>query len=95
MAFPPEKSTEDKLTKTATLGNCLINSVVWLRSMPATSCQWLLTLQQCGSFAEKRLLVEVPFTAFNEQAASAATNQSSSPLLSVTQTKLTSDSKDS
>lgn len=51
----------------------------------ATSCQWLLTLQQCGSFVGKRLLVEVPCTAFNEGAASAATNQRSSKSLHVTQ----------
>lgn len=54
-------------------------------STPATSCQWLLTLQQCGSFVGKRLLGEVLFTAFNEDAASTATNQRSSQFLSVTQ----------
>lgn len=54
-------------------------------STPATSCQWLLTLQQCGSFVGKRLLGEVLFTAFNEDAASTATNKRSSQFLSVTQ----------
>lgn len=85
LAIPPKKPTEDKLTKTATLGQCLISSAPWLRSMPATSCQWLLTLQQCGSSVGKRLLVQVPLTAFNEQAALAATNQRNSTFLSATQ----------
>lgn len=62
-----------------------MESTVWLRSISATSCQWLLTLQQCGSFVGKRLLVEGLFTAFNEGAASAATNQRSSEFLDVTQ----------
>lgn len=62
-----------------------MESTVWLRSISATSCQWLLTLQQCGSFVGKRLLVEGLFTAFNEGAASAATNQRSSKFLDVTQ----------
>lgn len=62
-----------------------MKSAVWLGSMSATSCQWLLTSQQCGSFVGKRLLVEVPFTTFNEGAASAATNQRSSKSLNVTQ----------
>ena len=56
-----------------------------LRNIFATSCQWLLTLQQCGSFVGKRLLVEGLFTAFNEGAASAAANQRSSKFPSVTQ----------
>lgn len=67
------------------MGKCLMKSTVWMRSIPATSCPWLQTWQQCGSFVGKRLLVEGLFTAFNEGAASAAANQTSSKFLNVTQ----------
>lgn len=61
-----------------------MKSAVWLRNISATSCPWLSTLQQCGSFVGKRLLVEGLLTALNEGAASTAANQRSSKFLNVT-----------
>lgn len=84
-AILPQKPIEAKSTKTATLGKCLMKSTVRLTSISATSCQWLLTPQQCGSFVGKRLFAEILFTTFNEGAVPTATNQRSSQFLYVTQ----------
>lgn len=73
------------IDRNSSMGKCLMKSIVWMRRIPSTSCLWLLTWQQCGSFVGKKLLVEGLFTAFNEGAASAAANQRSSKFLNVTQ----------
>lgn len=65
------------IDRNSSMGKCLMKCTVCMRSIPATSCPWLLTWQQCGSFVGERLLVEGLFTA--------ATNQRSSKFLNVTQ----------